>query len=277
MSTHDRATISRRAALQSSAAMLGGALVGGRAAASPEPQFQNVNTNSSPSTLKITDLRVATVVKPGPSPCTIVRIDTNQGVYGLGEVRDGASATYALMSEEPHSGRESAPHRLTSFEKIKQFGGHGAAGRRRGLHRNGALGYRGKGVWGPDLPDAGRQIPRQGSHLCRHHRVEGPQGLRPEHENSQGRNGPDVAEDGSGNRHGPRHPRHRDSAFGIERLGGNISPSPVRGDRGDRQGNRHALRVCGGDPRSRWNGNPAFHGPPRPHRREVLHPAGKGL
>jgi len=31
--------------------------------------------------------RVATIVKPGPSPCPLVRIDTDQGVYGLGEVR----------------------------------------------------------------------------------------------------------------------------------------------------------------------------------------------
>jgi L-alanine-DL-glutamate epimerase-like enolase superfamily enzyme len=51
----------------------------------------------TPSTLKIADLRVATVRKPGPSPCTIIRLDTNQGVYGLGEVRDGARATYALF------------------------------------------------------------------------------------------------------------------------------------------------------------------------------------
>src|SRR2546429_9343493 len=42
-------------------------------------------------------LRVATIVKPGPSPCPIIRIDTNQGIYGLGEVRDGASPTYALF------------------------------------------------------------------------------------------------------------------------------------------------------------------------------------
>jgi hypothetical protein len=28
---------------------------------------------------------------------TIIRIDTNQGIYGLGEVRDGASARYALV------------------------------------------------------------------------------------------------------------------------------------------------------------------------------------
>ena len=27
----------------------------------------------------------------------IIRIDTNQGIYGLGEVRDGADERYALM------------------------------------------------------------------------------------------------------------------------------------------------------------------------------------
>jgi hypothetical protein len=123
MSKHHRATISRRAALRTSAAMLGGALLGGRAAGSPEPPFQNVNTNSSPSTLRITDLRIATVRKPGPSPCTIIRLDTNQGVYGLGEVRDGASATYALFLKSRVVGEN--PLRITYiFEKIKQFGGH---------------------------------------------------------------------------------------------------------------------------------------------------------
>jgi len=58
---------------------------------------RNVNTNSKPSDLKIIDLRVAIVVKSGPSPCPLIRIDTNQGVSGLGEVRDGASPTYALF------------------------------------------------------------------------------------------------------------------------------------------------------------------------------------
>jgi hypothetical protein len=37
------------------------------------PANQNVNTNSSPSGLKITDLRYAIVVKPGPSPCVLIR------------------------------------------------------------------------------------------------------------------------------------------------------------------------------------------------------------
>ena len=102
--------------------MLGGALLSMRADANPEPRIQNVNTNSSPSKLKITDLRVATVHKPGPGPCTIVRLDTNQGVYGLGEVRDLSSPTYALMLKSRVVGEN--PLNITYlFEKIKQFGG----------------------------------------------------------------------------------------------------------------------------------------------------------
>jgi L-alanine-DL-glutamate epimerase-like enolase superfamily enzyme len=120
MSSHNDTTLGRREVLKTSAAVLGGALVGSDAGA--EAEVKNVNTNSSPSTLKITDLRVATVVKPGPSPCTIVRIDTNQGVYGLGEVRDGASATYALMLKSRILGEN--PLRIDFlFRKIKQFGG----------------------------------------------------------------------------------------------------------------------------------------------------------
>lgn len=102
--------------------MVGGALLGSRVEADPEPRIQNVNTNSSPSKLKLTDLRVATVKKPGPSPCTIIRLDTNQGVYGLGEVRDGASATYALFLKSRLLGEN--PLNVTFlFEKVKQFGG----------------------------------------------------------------------------------------------------------------------------------------------------------
>lgn len=109
----------RRSILKTCAA-LGSALL----AREPlEAYPQNVNTNSSPSTLKITDLRVATIVKPGPSPCPIIRLDTNQGVYGLGEVRDGASATYALFLKSRVVGEN--PLQIDRiFRKIKQFGGH---------------------------------------------------------------------------------------------------------------------------------------------------------
>ncbi|HEV2424128.1 MAG TPA: mandelate racemase/muconate lactonizing enzyme family protein [Terriglobia bacterium] len=119
MKTSEPHLVNRRGILKGSAAALGAALL---ATEPMEAYPQGVNTNSSPSTLKITDLRVATVVKPGPSPCPIIRIDTNQGVCGLGEVRDGASPTYALMLKSRILGEN--PLQVDRiFRKIKQFGG----------------------------------------------------------------------------------------------------------------------------------------------------------
>ena len=112
----------RRGVLKSSAAMLAGAMVGGKADAAPTPYFQNVNTNSSPSALKITDLRYCVVKKPGPSPCPIIRIDTNQGVYGLGEVRDIAGPNYAMVLKSRIL-NENPLNIDFIFQKIQQFGG----------------------------------------------------------------------------------------------------------------------------------------------------------
>lgn len=79
-----------------------------------------------PAGLKITDLRVA-VVGRAPMTCPLIRIDTNQGIYGLGEVRDGASKTYALMLKNRLLGENPCDvDRL--FRKIKQFGGHARQG-----------------------------------------------------------------------------------------------------------------------------------------------------
>src|SRR5256714_7442902 len=124
MSTDGRPVFDRRGLLKSSAAVLGAAVLTGESA---EAYPKNVNTNSRPSKLKITDLRVATIIKPGPSPCPIIRIDTDQGVYGLGEVRDGASATYARFLKSRIVGDD--PLQLDKiFRKIKQFGGHARQG-----------------------------------------------------------------------------------------------------------------------------------------------------
>ncbi len=87
---------------------------------------QNVNKNSKPSELKITDLRVATITR-APMTEPIIRIDTNQGIYGLGEVRDGASKTYALMLKSRLLGEN--PCNIDKiFRKIKLFGGDARQG-----------------------------------------------------------------------------------------------------------------------------------------------------
>ncbi len=80
----------------------------------------NVKRASEPSALKITDLRVAVVVK-APMTCPIIRIDTNQGLVGWGEVRDGASETYALILKSRVLG-ENPCNVDKVFRKIKQFG-----------------------------------------------------------------------------------------------------------------------------------------------------------
>lgn len=87
---------------------------------------QNTNTNSKPSDLKITDMRIAVVAR-APMTCPIIRIDTNQGIYGLGEVRDGASKNYALMLKSKLLGQNPCNvDRL--FRRIKQFGNHSRQG-----------------------------------------------------------------------------------------------------------------------------------------------------
>lgn len=83
---------------------------------------QNTNTNSKPSDLKITDLRVAWM-KDAPMQVPVIRIDTNQGISGWGEVRDGGDKRYALMLKSRILG-ENPCNVDKLFRKIKQFGGH---------------------------------------------------------------------------------------------------------------------------------------------------------
>lgn len=91
-----------------------------------EAAMQNVNRSSKPNDLKITDLRVAVVAR-APMTCPLIRIDTNQGISGLGEVRDGASKNYALMLKSKILG-ENPCNVEKVFRKIKQFGNHARQG-----------------------------------------------------------------------------------------------------------------------------------------------------
>ena len=93
---------------------------------SAEAALDRVRTHSRPSELRITDLRVAEITG-APFNSVLIKIFTNQGLVGLGEVRDGASATYALMLKSRLLGENPCEvDRL--FRRIKQFGGHGRQG-----------------------------------------------------------------------------------------------------------------------------------------------------
>jgi L-alanine-DL-glutamate epimerase-like enolase superfamily enzyme len=82
----------------------------------------NVNTASRPAELKITDMRIASL-KGAPFRSVLIRIDTNQGISGYGEVRDGGSREYALTLKSRLLGQNPCDvDRL--FRRIKQFGHH---------------------------------------------------------------------------------------------------------------------------------------------------------
>ena len=82
----------------------------------------HVNTNSSPSELRITDMRVVDIVG-APMHCGLLKVFTNQGLVGFGEVRDSASRNYALALKSRILGEN--PCEIDKiFRRIKQFGGH---------------------------------------------------------------------------------------------------------------------------------------------------------
>lgn len=81
-----------------------------------------MNYNSSPSELKITDLKVAEI-SGAPMDCLIIRLETNQGIVGYGEVRDFGSRNYAMQLKR-HIINENPCNVNKLFDRIKQFGGH---------------------------------------------------------------------------------------------------------------------------------------------------------
>jgi L-alanine-DL-glutamate epimerase-like enolase superfamily enzyme len=119
---------SRRDFLKKSS--LGGVALGGMLFAPVEEVVaaatSNVKRASSPSKLKITDLRYV-IVKHLGRPCPILRIDTNQDIYGYGEVRDGGEVKHALMLKKHLLGQN--PCNVEKiFKLIKPFGDHGRLG-----------------------------------------------------------------------------------------------------------------------------------------------------
>ena len=86
-----------------------------------EQTLAHVNTYSKPTELKITDMRFVDIVG-APMHCTLLRIETNQGITGYGEVRDGAAKLYAQMLKRFLIGEN--PCNIDKiFRRIKQYGG----------------------------------------------------------------------------------------------------------------------------------------------------------
>lgn len=118
---------SRREFLKKAA--LGGIAIGGMLNGSIEDTIaqttSKVSRASGPSDLKITDMRAIVVGNVGRT--SIIRIDTNQGIYGLGEVRDGADERYALMLKSRILNLNPCNVEMI-FKIIRQFGYHGRQG-----------------------------------------------------------------------------------------------------------------------------------------------------
>jgi len=86
-----------------------------------EETLNHVNTYSKPSDLRITDMRITTI--RAPMRCPLIKIYTNQGLVGYGEVRDGGSKRYALMLKSRILGQN--PCDIDKiFRRINQFGHH---------------------------------------------------------------------------------------------------------------------------------------------------------
>ena len=121
---------SRRSLLKGAGAGFAGLSLAGMVGAPIEEQVafaaQNVNRSSSPSELRITDMRIA-VLDRVPFRSPLIRIDTNQGISGYGEVRDGASENYALILKSRLL-RENPCNVERIFKRIRQFGHHGRQG-----------------------------------------------------------------------------------------------------------------------------------------------------
>ncbi|MDR0928891.1 MAG: mandelate racemase/muconate lactonizing enzyme family protein [Oscillospiraceae bacterium] len=84
------------------------------------------STASRPSQLRITDIRIADI-SGAPMRCPLIKISTNQGLEGYGEVRDGADPVYALLLKRHLLGENPCDvDRL--FKRMKQFGHHARQG-----------------------------------------------------------------------------------------------------------------------------------------------------
>src|ERR1017187_786255 len=91
--------IKRRSMFRMMAGTAAGGLLADQTVGGQPLQSGGGNKNSAPSQLRITDRRAIRIASNYDYP--IIRIDTNQGVYGLGEARDAGNEGMALVLK-PH-------------------------------------------------------------------------------------------------------------------------------------------------------------------------------
>jgi len=88
-------------------------------------RYGQINKYSAPSDLRVTDMRAVTVASN--YDYNIIRLDTNQGVYGLGEVRDGGNKNTALALKPYVVGQN--PLNIGSILRtVRPYAGHGRQG-----------------------------------------------------------------------------------------------------------------------------------------------------
>src|ERR1035437_1842939 len=128
MRINQRSAISRRSILKrvAATALLGPLFQATKGTMSAQVrQGGNLNRNSSPSALKITDIRACRIAANYDYP--IIKVYTNQDIYGLGEVRDAGVEGMALMLKPFLVGQD--PTDIEGLlRRIRPYANHGRNG-----------------------------------------------------------------------------------------------------------------------------------------------------
>ena len=144
------------------------------------------------------------------------------------------------LPEEPHPRREPV-QRGQDLPQDQAVRPPRAPGGRRLRRRDGLLGPSWKGLRRPGVPDAGREVPRQGQALRRHDRVRRPARAGTQ---AQGTHGPGLHVPEAGLRHQPAEGR----AGGAHQARGDGLRRPRHGDASRSRASRSPRRASPGSP-----------------------------
>ena len=226
--------------------------------------LQYTNTASKPSDLRITDVRMAGA---------IIRLDTNQGIVGYGENRDGAIPSYVLELKRQVVGEN--PCSIDKiFRKIKQFGDHARQGGGVSGIEIALWDLAGKAYNVPIYQMLGGKFRDRIRIYCDTPGAADPKVFKRAHE-APHRGRLHLLQGGCRRQPDPEGSRHA----GLSGRGGHLGQHGTHVHRhGDhRQGHRADGRLHGQGARSGGLGGADRHRPLRAHRGELLHPAGQGV